>query len=140
MATIEKAIELAAKYHAGQVDKAGLPYILHPLAIMARVDGIETKTVAVLHDIIEDTSITAENLSQLGFSDTVVSVVVALTRTKGMTRIEAAYQAKANPVARVVKLADLAENMNLGRIPNPTAKDYQRLQECQQAKKILQSS
>ncbi len=140
MATLEKAIELAAKYHAGQVDKAGLPYILHPLAVMARVDGIETKTVAVLHDIIEDTPITAENLSQLGFSDTVVSAVVALTKTKGMTRTEAAYQAKANPIARVVKLADLAENMDLGRIPNPTAKDYQRLQEYQQVKKILQSS
>ncbi len=140
MATLEKAIELAAKYHAGQTDKAGLPYILHPLTVMSKVDSIEEKIVAVLHDIVEDTPMTAEDLLELGFSNTVVEAVVALTKTKGMTRIEAAYQAKANPIARVVKLADLADNMNLKRISNPTEKDYQRLEEYKQVKKILQSA
>ncbi len=139
MATLEKAIELAAHYHAGQTDKAGQPYILHPLSVMARVDGITAKTVAVLHDIIEDTPLTAEQLLDFGFSKEVVDAVIALTKTQGMTRIEAAYQAKANPLARIVKLADLADNMNLKRIVNPSPKDYERLEEYRQVKKILQS-
>ncbi len=139
MATLEKAIELAAKYHTGQIDKAGQPYILHPLSVMAKVTGITEKTVAVLHDIIEDTPMTAEQLLAFGFSQEVVNAVIALTKTEGMTRIEAAYQAKANPIARVVKLADVADNMNIKRITNPTQKDYDRLEEYKQVKKILQS-
>ena len=59
MSTLEKAIELAANYHAGQTDRGGTPYILHLLAVMMAVDGIEAKTIAVLHDILEDTPLTA---------------------------------------------------------------------------------
>ncbi|PIE44948.1 MAG: guanosine-3',5'-bis(diphosphate) 3'-pyrophosphohydrolase [Gammaproteobacteria bacterium] len=140
MATLEKAIELAAKHHAGQLDKSGQPYILHPLAVMAKVDGLTAKTVAVLHDIIEDTEITADDLRRKGFSDEIVNAVIALTKANDMTRIEAAYQAKANPIARIVKLADLSENMNLGRISNPTKKDYDRLKEYEQVKAILEAS
>lgn len=137
MATLERAIELAAKHHAGQFDIGGQPYILHPLAVMTKVDDLTAKTVAVLHDIIEDTPITAEDLHREGFSNKVVDAVVALTKVKGMTRMEAAYQAKANPIARRVKLADLSENMNLDRIPNPTQRDYDRLKEYELVKAIL---
>lgn len=139
MATLEKAIELAVKYHSGQIDKAGQPYILHPLSVMAKVSSITEKTVAVLHDIIENTPMTVAQLRDFGFSQKVVNAVIALTKTDGMTRIEAAYQAKANPIARIVKLADLSDNMNIKRISNPTQKDYDRLEEYKQVKKILLS-
>ncbi len=139
MATLEKAIILAAKHHAGQRDKGGQPYILHPLAVMAKVEGLTAKTVAVLHDIIEDTEISTEDLYREGFSDEVVNAVLALTKKKGMTRIEAAYQAKANPIALQVKLADLSDNMDLSRIPKLTQKDYDRLKIYQKVKTILES-
>lgn len=138
MATLEKAIELAAKYHAGQKDKGGQPYILHPLAVMAKVEGITAKTVAVLHDIIEDTPITAEDLQQEGFSQEIIAAVVALTKQEGMSREQAAIQARQNPIARLVKIADVSENMQIERIPNPTDKDYARLATYQQVMHILQ--
>lgn len=138
MATLEKAIELAAKYHARQKDKGGQPYILHPLAVMAKVEGITAKTVAVLHDIIEDTPITAEDLQQEGFSQEIIAAVVALTKQEGMSREQAAIQARQNPIARLVKIADVSENMQIERIPNPTDKDYARLATYQQVMHILQ--
>lgn len=139
MSTLEQAIALAAHYHAGQRDKGGQPYILHPLAVMARVEGEEAKTVAVLHDIIEDTPLTAKDLRARGFSETVVKAVAALTRTHGESRAEAARRVAKNPLARMVKLADLAENMNLARIKNPTARDIARMEEYRVVKAILES-
>lgn len=139
MSTLEQAIALAAHYHAGQRDKGGQPYILHPLAVMARVEGEEAKTVAVLHDIIEDTPLTAKDLRARGFSETVVKTVAALTRTRGESRAEAARRVAKNPLARMVKLADLAENMNLARIKNPTAQDIARMEEYRAVKAILES-
>ena len=139
MSTLEQAIALAARYHAGQRDKGGQPYILHPLAVMARVEGEEAKTVAVLHDIIEDTPLTAKDLRARGFSETVVKAVAALTRTHGESRVEAARRVAKNPLARMVKLADLAENMNLARIKNPTARDIARMEEYRAVKAILES-
>lgn len=138
MATLEKAIELAAKHHAGQKDKAGQAYILHPLAVMAQVEGETAKTVAVLHDIIEDTPITVDDLRAEGFSETVIAAVLALTKAPGMTREQAAHQARQNPIARLVKIADVSDNMRLERIPNPTTKDYARLKEYQHVMTILQ--
>lgn len=139
MSTLEQAIALAAYYHAGQRDKGGQPYILHPLAVMARVEGEEAKTVAVLHDIIEDTPLTAKDLRARGFSETVVKAVAALTRAHGESRAEAARRVAKNPLARMVKLADLAENMNLARIKNPTARDIARMEEYRTVKAILES-
>jgi guanosine-3',5'-bis(diphosphate) 3'-pyrophosphohydrolase len=72
MATIEKALQIAAKAHEGQKDKSGLPYILHPLRVMMRVEGEEAQIVAVLQDVIEDTSVSAADLRQAGFSEQVV--------------------------------------------------------------------
>ena len=71
MATIEKALQIAAKAHEGQKDKAGEPYILHSLRAMMSVDGEEAQIVAILHDVIEDTSVTADHLRQAGFSQKV---------------------------------------------------------------------
>ena len=137
MSTIEKAIILATKKHTGQVDKADQPYIFHPLRLMLKVSTTEQKIVAVLHDILEDTDTTVVDLISLGFSDEIVEAVQALTKNRGESRIEAAYRAVKNPIARVVKLADVLDNMDLSRISHPTTRDLIRLEEYKQVQQIL---
>ena len=137
MATLEKAIEIAARAHTGQVDKAGQPYILHPIQVMLRVQGEDARIAAVLHDVVEDSEVTIDDLRVEGFSSVVLEAVAALTKQKGETRIEAAFRAAENEIARIVKLADNAENMDLSRIPNPTEKDHRRMKEYEKVREIL---
>ena len=137
MPTIERAIEIAATAHTGQRDKAGQPYIFHPLRVMFRVDGEHEQMAAVLHDVLEDTAITIEDLAREGFPPEVLRAVTALTKLPGETLLEAAYRAAADPVARKVKLADNAENMDLSRIPNPTDKDHARCREYAEVRELL---
>ena len=137
MPTIERAIEIAANAHAGQRDKAGQPYIFHPLRVMFRVNGEHEQMAAVLHDVVEDTAITIDDLAREGFPPEVLRAVEALTKLPGETRLEAAARAAADPVARKVKLADNAENMDLSRIPNPTDKDHARCREYAEVRELL---
>ena len=137
MPTIERAIEIAASAHAGQRDKAGQPYIFHPIRVMLRVNSEHEQITAVLHDVVEDTSVTIERLDQEGFPSEVLRAVTALTKLPDETRLEAAMRAAADPIARKVKLADNAENMDLSRIPNPTEKDYARCLEYEQVRAVL---
>lgn len=139
MATLERAISLAAQRHAGQVDKADAPYILHPLRVMLNMPDIEHKIVAVLHDILEDTSTTTDELYVLSFPTHLIEAIVALTKQQGESRIQAAQRTVQNPIARIVKLADLTDNMDLSRIQSPTMKDFERLKQYQQARDILLS-
>lgn len=140
MATLERAIALAASAHAGQVDKAGKPYILHPLRVMLAVDSEQAQIVAVLHDVVEDTAVTLEDLRAEGFKPEIVEAIQALTKTAGENRIAAAHRAAANPIARLVKLADVADNMDLKRITHPTEADMARLEQYRQVQAILTNS
>lgn len=137
MATLEKAITFATCKHAGQIDKAGQPYILHPLRLMLKMKNEIQQIVAVLHDVIEDTDATIVDLISLGFNQDVIDAVCALTKKEGENRIEAAWRAVKNPIAREVKLADVADNMDLSRITHPTERDFLRLKEYQQVQEIL---
>lgn len=137
MSTIERAVEIAAKAHAGDVDKAGKPYLFHPLRLMFAVDQPLEKMAAVLHDVVEDTTITLDDLRLEGFDDQVLSAIEALTKRPGESRLAAAARAAANPIARVVKLADVTDNMDLSRIPNPQDKDFDRLKEYVKVKQLL---
>ncbi|MCU4366862.1 guanosine-3',5'-bis(diphosphate) 3'-pyrophosphohydrolase [Acinetobacter courvalinii] len=139
MATLERAISLAAERHAGQVDKADAPYILHPLRVMLNMPDIEHKIVAVLHDILEDTATTMDELYALGFPMHLIEAIVALTQQQGESRIQAVQRTVQNPIARIVKLADLTDNMDLSRIQSPTMKDFERLKQYQQVRDILLS-
>jgi len=127
MSTLERAIAIAAEAHGGQVDKAGAPYILHPLRVMLRVGTPAEQIAAVLHDVVEDTPWTLHELAGEGFSPEVVAAVDALTRREGESYEAFVARAGANSVARVVKLADLAENMDMRRLASPTAADVARL-------------
>jgi (p)ppGpp synthase/HD superfamily hydrolase len=115
VATIERALQIAAKAHEGQRDKEGLPYILHPLRAMMRVEGEDARIVAVLHDVIEDTPVTADDLRAAGFTEAVVAAVVCVTHPKGEPYADYVVRCKRNAVARRVKLADLEDNSRLDR-------------------------
>ena len=138
MATLERAIEIAATAHLGQVDKAGNPYILHPIRVMLRVETADEQIAAILHDVVEDSHWTLAALAQEGFSAAIVEAVDALTKRDGESRVDAAHRAVADPIARVVKLADNTENMDLSRIPNPSERDYARMEEYKAVRAILE--
>ena len=137
MSTVETAIEIAARAHAGQVDKAGAPYIFHPLRLMLSVQTPFERMAAVLHDTVEDTDISLANLGDAGFPAEVLDAVDALTKRAGEQRLDAARRAAENPIALIVKLADVMDNMDLSRIPNPTDRDYERLKEYEPVIKLL---
>lgn len=139
MSTLERAIAIAATAHSGQVDKAGQPYILHPLRVMLALSHEDERIAAILHDVVEDTNIDIQDLQNEGFSATVIDAVCALTKRPGETRMEAATRAAQNPIARRVKLADNADNMDLSRITNPTEADFARLEEYRKVRSFLLS-
>lgn len=120
------ALELAVEKHKNQTDKAGNPYILHPLHVMENVNSKEGKIVAILHDIIEDTDITENYLLKIGLSKRIVDAVVALTRSEDMDYQEYIKNLSSNPLAKEVKLADLEHNMGLKRLPTLEEKDLER--------------
>jgi (p)ppGpp synthase/HD superfamily hydrolase len=133
VSTLERAIAIAADAHAGQVDKAGVPYILHPLRVMLRVGSTAERIAAVLHDVVEDTPWTLEGLAAEGFAPEVLAAVDALTRRAGESYDAFVARAGADPVGRAVKLADLAENMDLTRLEAPGARDLARLERYRRA-------
>ncbi|OYT85686.1 MAG: guanosine-3',5'-bis(diphosphate) 3'-pyrophosphohydrolase [Burkholderiales bacterium PBB6] len=141
MSTLENviaiAIAIAASAHAGQTDKGGQPYILHPMRVMLRLQSMDERIAGVPHDVIEDTPVTIEQLRKQGSSHCVLTALDALTKRQGETRLDAAARAAAHPVARAVKLADNAKNSDLSRIPNPTDKDLERMEEYRQVKQLL---
>lgn len=133
MATLERAIEIAAKAHAGQVDKAGQPYVLHPLRMMLAVTTPEARMAAVLHDVVEDTAVTIEELRGEDFPAAVISAVEALTKREGEDYEAFIRRVAPNPIAREVKLADLRDNSDLSRIAEPTEKDRARIEKYRRA-------
>ena len=125
---LEKAIFIATTAHQGQIDKAGAPYILHPLRVMFNCKTEDEQICAVLHDVIEDTTITLENLRVEGFKEEIIAALDALTKRGNETYDDFINRILQNKLACHVKLADLSDNMNLSRIANPTEQDYQRVE------------
>jgi GTP diphosphokinase / guanosine-3',5'-bis(diphosphate) 3'-diphosphatase len=137
VATLERAVEIAAKAHAGQVDKAGAPYLLHPLRLMLKMRGPDARIAAVLHDVVEDTGLTFERLEAEGFSQEVLYAVRLLTHDPAEDYFAYLERLKSNRIAHEVKLADLEDNLDLSRIANPTERDHARLEKYERAKAIL---
>ena len=131
--TLERAIAIAATAHAGQVDKGGAPYILHPLKVMLRMSSLEERIVAVLHDVVEDCGISLEDLRMEGFSEAVLSAIESVTKVPGESYEDFVERAAQNPIGRVVKLADLEENSDLSRIASPSWEDLERVEKYRRA-------
>ena len=135
----EKAYEIAKKSHLGQVDKAGEDYIKHPEKVASFVKTDEEKAVAYLHDVIEDTELTLENLYEYDFSKEVIEAVDIITKKRGEDYQSYLNSVKKNKLARAVKLADLRHNSNLTRLTKVTEKDIERKEKYQKAINFLNS-
>ena len=110
MSTIATAIRIAADAHANQFDKDGRPYILHPIAVMMSVPAGDAQVVAVLHDVVEDTAVTLDDLARAGFSEKVLASLRLVTHATDVPYAQYVIRCKADPIARAVKLADLRDN------------------------------
>lgn len=134
---LERALEIAAGAHRGQRDKAGQPYILHPLRVMQACGTDEERIVAILHDVVEDSDWTLDDLRGEGLAEDLVAAVDAMTRRENETYAEFVDRASRHPIARAVKIADLRDNLDMSRIADPTASDLQRAQKYQEALNML---
>lgn len=130
---LEDAILLAAQAHRGQTDKSGQPYILHPLRMLARLRTEDEMIVAMLHDVVEDTPHTLDDLRRAGYAEHILEAIDGLTRREGETYEDFIQRAKANPLALTVKLADLEDNMDIRRIADPQEGDFERLRRYRHA-------
>lgn len=116
MPNLEDAIALALEAHRGKTDKAGRPYILHPLRVMLKQDDDVSRVVAVLHDVVEDSPYDLDDLRRMGYPAEVVTPLDCVTRRAEEDYEAFVVRAKANAVARKVKLADLEDNMDIRRL------------------------
>ena len=135
----EKAYEIAKKAHLGQIDKAGEDYIKHPEKVASFVKTDEEKAVAYLHDVIEDTELTLEDLNKYDFSKEVLEAVDIITKKRGEDYQSYLNSVKKNKLARAVKLADLRHNSDLTRLIKVTEKDIKRKEKYQKAIDFLNS-
>jgi hypothetical protein len=137
LSTLEHAIALAAKAHEGQKDKAGEPYILHPLRMMLKLNTVEERIAAVLHDIVEDCGWSFDRIRAEGFSERVIGAVEAVTKRPGEDYDDFVMRTAAHPIGRSVKLADLEDNSDPSRIKNPTQRDVDRIEKYRRAIALL---
>ena len=138
---IEKAIEIAFNAHKGQLDKAGLPYILHPLHIMDQVDTENEKVVGVLHDVVEDSGVTVKDIHEAleyGNDYTVANALTALTHKKDVDYLIGYISViRDNPLARRIKIEDLKHNLEIRRLRTITDKDLERVRKYKKALEML---
>ncbi|MCU0827100.1 MAG: phosphohydrolase [Tabrizicola sp.] len=129
MSTLSRAIEIAVAAHAGQIDKAGAPYILHPLRVMLSLETDVERIVGVLHDVVEDCpDWTMDRLRSEGFSPDILTALAHVTKlSEAEDYVAFIARAAQNPVARRVKRADLLDNLDVRRLPVVSDKDAKRL-------------
>ena len=134
----KRAMKLCYEAHAGQTDKSGLPYVHHPLHLAEQMDDEDSTVTARLHDVVEDTQYSIEDLQGMGFGDNVIEALKLLTHDPAVPYMEYVRKIGTNPLATKVKLADLAHNSDTTRLDHePTEADLKRLQKYQEARKIL---
>jgi len=140
MPTLQDAIGLARQVHHGQVDKAGKPYIEHVLRVVSYLDAADDRIVGALHDVLEKSDHTAESLRSLGYPERIVHAVECLTKRHGEGYDHYISRVEQDEIARRVKVADLKDNMDMARIPVPSAMDWERLAKYQRALQQLKTS
>ena len=135
----KEAMKLCFEKHKNQIDKSGMPYVFHPFHLAESMKDEYTTCVALLHDTIEDTDMTADELMADGFPKEVVEAVTLLTHSKSEPYLDYVKRVKVNNIARYVKIADLMHNADLSRLDTITPKDLERVAKYQEALKILRS-
>ena len=133
----KKALKLCFDVHKEQVDKSGLPYVFHPFHLAEQMETEDTTIVALLHDVVEDSDLTLDDLRQMGFSDTVIAALALLTHDPAVEYMDYVRAIKDNPIARAVKLADLRHNSDLTRLDTLDEKALARREKYLQAMTLL---
>lgn len=133
------ALRIAMKAHDGQQDRAGKPYILHPLTVASMTDSYDAFTAALLHDVMEDSDFTEEDLRSAGIPEHILDALRLLTHDKRVPYMDYVAQIKTNDLAKAVKIADLTHNSDLSRLPTITDADWERAEKYKAAIALLQS-
>ena len=133
----KKALRLCFDIHKEQVDKSGLPYVFHPFHLAEQMETEETTIVALLHDVVEDSDLTLDDLRQMGFGDAVIAALALLTHDPAVEYMDYVRAIKDNPIARAVKLADLRHNSDLTRLDTVDEKALVRREKYLQAMTLL---
>lgn len=135
--TTKKAMKLCFQAHKEQTDKSGIPYVFHPIHLAEQMPDEDTTVVALLHDVVEDTDYTLEDLRAMGFNQKVIEAIRLMTHAEGVPYMDYVAKIKENPIARAVKLADLAHNSDLTRLDSVDEKARDRVQKYAQAIRLL---
>ena len=135
----KKAMKFCYEAHKGQVDKTGVPYAFHPFHVAEQMTDEATTVVALLHDVVEDTEYTLEDIAALGFGQEIVDAVALMTHEDGVPYLDYVARLKSNPLTRTVKLADLAHNSDLSRLGTVDDETKRRLEKYKKAIALLNS-
>lgn len=133
----KKAMNIAYEAHKDQFDRGGVPYVFHPYQVAQKMDSEEEICVALLHDVVEDTEMTLEELLERGFPERVIAAVDVLTRRSGMNYMDYIRRVKTNPLAVKVKIADIEHNSDESRAGDSDEDILRRRKKYQDAKEIL---
>jgi (p)ppGpp synthase/HD superfamily hydrolase len=137
MPSLERALQIAVTAHAGQKDRNGAAYVFHPLRVMMRCNSARAKLVALLHDTVEDTNVTYEQLAAEGFPREIIASVRLLTREDEMAYDDYITRIMDDPVALEVKIADLEDNADIRRMQDVDEEALERLKKYHEAWKRL---
>lgn len=136
----KKAMKLCYEAHKDQVDKSGLPYVFHPAHVAEQMTDEATTIVALLHDVVEDTDYTLEDLAAEGFEKEILEAVALMTHEDDVPYLDYVAKLKNNPIARAVKLADLAHNSDLSRIGEIDEETRKRLEKYKKTIALLKEN
>ena len=131
-------MKLCFRAHKEQTDKSGIPYVFHPIHLAEQMGDEDTAVVALLHDVVEDTDYTLEDLRAMGFNQNVIEAIRLMTHAEGVPYLDYVAKIKENHIARAVKLADLAHNSDLTRLDTVDEKAIARAQKYAQAIRLLE--
>ena len=134
----KKALKLCFEAHKEQIDKSGMPYVFHPFHLAEQMQDEESTIVALLHDVIEDTDYTLDDLRKMGFDDSVLAAINLMTHEDDVPYMDYVEQIKTNPIAKTVKLADLRHNSDMTRLEVVTPRDQERAEKYLAAIKLLE--
>ena len=133
------ALKLCFEAHKDQTDKSGFPYVVNPFHLAEKMPDEKTTVVALLHEVIEDTDYTLDDMKNMGFSDDILSAIALMTHDDGVPYMEYVALIKKNPIAKMVKLADLRHNSDMSRLDKVTAHDRERAEKYKKAIEFLES-
>lgn len=134
----KKALRLCFEAHKNQIDKSGMPYVFHPFHLAEQMKDEQTVIVALLHDVIEDTDYTFDDLKAIGFDDVIIDALKLMTHDESVPYMAYVTEIKTNPIARAVKLADLQHNSDLSRLDVIDERALERKDKYIEAIKLLE--